>query len=76
MVDRCVSPFPFVTSEPYANVTWEEPEFSDNSGTVELVERNHAPGLFPQGETTIVYKAFDSSGNNNTCNIIINVIRK
>ncbi|XP_063401402.1 sushi, von Willebrand factor type A, EGF and pentraxin domain-containing protein 1-like [Mytilus trossulus] len=74
MADRCVSPFPYITSEQYANVTWDEPEFSDNSGTVTRVERNIAPGLFPQGETEVIYTAFDNNGNNNTCVIKVNVL--
>jgi CUB/sushi domain-containing protein len=74
--DRCVSPFPFVTSEHYANVTWDEPEFSDNSGTIARVERNIAPGLFPQGQTEVIYTAFDEHGNNNTCVITVNVLRE
>ena len=75
-VDRCYSPLPVVSSEPYTHVTWEEPIFSDNSENDVFVRRSHAPGLFPMGKTTVTYIAYDQSGNNNTCDVIINVIRE
>ncbi|XP_061166124.1 sushi, von Willebrand factor type A, EGF and pentraxin domain-containing protein 1-like [Saccostrea echinata] len=73
-VDSCFSPNPFVSSTFYAEVIWDEPQFSDNSGETPRVERTHAPGLFPRGLTIVTYRAFDESGNNNTCELEIQVI--
>ena len=73
-IDSCYSPEPFVSSALYANVTWEEPVFSDNSEEEPRIERSHAPGLFPRGKTTVTYTAYDESGNNNTCDVVITVI--
>ena len=75
-VDKCYSPTPVVSSDPYIHVKWEEPIFSDNSGVGVFIRRSHAPGLFPIGKTTVTYTAYDQSGNNNTCEIEIKVIRK
>ena len=75
-VDRCYSPLPVVSSESYTYVSWEEPLFSDNSDQNVFVRRSHAPGLFPMGKTTVTYTAYDQSGNNNTCEVVINVIRE
>ncbi|KAK3090083.1 hypothetical protein FSP39_009008 [Pinctada imbricata] len=73
-VDRCYSPAPFVSSALYANVSWEEPVFTDNSEETPRIERSHAPGLFPRGKTIVTYTAFDESGNNSTCDIEITVV--
>ncbi|KAF2979409.1 hypothetical protein EK904_006478 [Melospiza melodia maxima] len=72
VVDRCRSPPPVQAAENDYSVTWEEPEFSDNSGGPLAITRSHAPGdLFPKGETTVQYTAVDPSGNNRTCEIHI-----
>ncbi|XP_050843098.1 sushi, von Willebrand factor type A, EGF and pentraxin domain-containing protein 1 isoform X3 [Serinus canaria] len=72
VVDRCRSPPPMQAAENDYPVTWEEPEFSDNSGGPLTVTRSHAPGdLFPKGETTVQYTAVDPSGNNRMCEIHI-----
>uniref|UniRef100_H0YSS6 Sushi, von Willebrand factor type A, EGF and pentraxin domain-containing protein 1 n=1 Tax=Taeniopygia guttata TaxID=59729 RepID=H0YSS6_TAEGU len=72
VVDRCRSPPPMQAAENDYTATWEEPEFSDNSGGPLTVTRSHAPGnLFPKGETTVQYTAVDPSGNNRTCEIHI-----
>jgi len=75
-LDRCFSPLPIVSPEAYTHVTWEEPIFSDNSGEEVRIRRSHVPGLFPQGIAEVTYIAYDASGNNNTCTLRINVIRK
>lgn len=75
-VDSCFSPNPTVSSTFYAEVIWDEPQFSDNSGETPKVERTHAPGLFPRGMTIVIYTASDESGNNSTCKLEIEVIRK
>ena len=71
-----MSPKPVVSPEQYAEVTWDEPEFSDNSEEDVRLQRSHAPGLFPMGNSEVVFTAYDSSGNNNTCTLNINVIRE
>lgn len=73
-VDKCFSPKPVISHDSHGNVTWEEPIFSDNSGKVTEVEASHSPGLFPRGRTLVTYTAYDSSRNNNTCTLEINVI--
>ncbi|XP_053395851.1 sushi, von Willebrand factor type A, EGF and pentraxin domain-containing protein 1-like [Mercenaria mercenaria] len=73
-IDRCFSPLPIVSPEPYADVSWEEPIFSDNSGNDVMIRRSHAPGLFPKGKTEVIYKAYDDSGNSRSCVLKINII--
>ncbi|XP_043916972.1 sushi, von Willebrand factor type A, EGF and pentraxin domain-containing protein 1 isoform X2 [Protopterus annectens] len=72
MIDRCRSPSPVLTVEKEYNVTWDEPQFSDNSGALLSISHTHSPGdIFPQGETLVQYVATDPSGNNRTCDIHI-----
>nr|KAF6332190.1 sushi, von Willebrand factor type A, EGF and pentraxin domain containing 1 [Pipistrellus kuhlii] len=71
-IDRCRSPPPIQISEKQHSATWDEPQFSDNSGAVLVITRSHTPGdLFPQGETVVQYTATDPSGNKRTCDIHI-----
>uniref|UniRef100_A0A480LQ43 Sushi, von Willebrand factor type A, EGF and pentraxin domain-containing protein 1 n=1 Tax=Sus scrofa TaxID=9823 RepID=A0A480LQ43_PIG len=71
-IDRCRSPPPIQVSEKEHPATWDEPQFSDNSGAMLAVTRSHSPGdLFPHGETVVRYTATDPSGNNRTCDIHI-----
>ncbi|XP_070287020.1 sushi, von Willebrand factor type A, EGF and pentraxin domain-containing protein 1 [Myotis yumanensis] len=71
-IDRCRSPPPIQVSEKQHPATWDEPQFSDNSGAVLVITRSHTPGdLFPQGETVVRYTATDPSGNKRTCDIHI-----
>ncbi|KAL8203033.1 UNVERIFIED_CONTAM: Sushi, von Willebrand factor type A, EGF and pentraxin domain-containing protein 1 [Gekko kuhli] len=75
VIDKCRSPPPIQVAEKEYRVTWDDPQFSDNSGAVSMVTKSHLPGdLFPKGETVVQYTATDSSGNNRTCEIHI-VIR-
>nr|XP_056705184.1 sushi, von Willebrand factor type A, EGF and pentraxin domain-containing protein 1 [Euleptes europaea] len=75
VIDKCRSPPPIQVAEKEYRVTWDEPQFSDNSGVVLTVTKSHSPGdLFPKGETLVQYMATDSAGNNRTCEIHI-VIR-
>ena len=54
-------------------VTWTEPTATDNSGSVSLQSRSHAPGsLFPVGTTTVTYTFVDSSGS--TASTSFNVV--
>ncbi|KAJ8792661.1 hypothetical protein J1605_019880 [Eschrichtius robustus] len=71
-IDWCRSPPPVQVSEKEHAATWDEPQFSDNSGAVLAITRSHTPGdLFPHGETVVRYTATDPSGNNRTCDIHI-----
>ncbi|XP_004677499.1 PREDICTED: sushi, von Willebrand factor type A, EGF and pentraxin domain-containing protein 1 [Condylura cristata] len=71
-IDRCRSPPAIQVSEKEHAATWEEPQFSDNSGAALVITRSHTPGdLFPHGETVVRYTATDPSGNNRTCDIHI-----
>uniref|UniRef100_H3AD23 Sushi, von Willebrand factor type A, EGF and pentraxin domain containing 1 n=1 Tax=Latimeria chalumnae TaxID=7897 RepID=H3AD23_LATCH len=72
VIDRCRSPPPLQTTEMEHIVTWEIPQFSDNSGVPVMVEKTHSPGsVFPRGETVVQYVATDPSGNSRTCKIHI-----
>ncbi|XP_072051695.1 uncharacterized protein [Amphiura filiformis] len=56
-------------------VTWTEPTATDNSGSVTLVSRSHAPGTsFPTGTTTVTYVFRDPSGNEVTYEFDVNVV--
>ncbi|KAF4019587.1 hypothetical protein G4228_011363 [Cervus hanglu yarkandensis] len=71
-IDWCRSPPPVQVSEKEHAATWDEPQFSDNSGAVLTITRSHTPGdLFPHGETIVRYTATDPSGNNRSCDIHI-----
>ncbi|XP_055973137.1 sushi, von Willebrand factor type A, EGF and pentraxin domain-containing protein 1 [Sorex fumeus] len=71
-IDWCRSPPPIQVSEKLHAVTWDEPQFSDNSGAVLVITKSHSPGdLFPHGDTVVQYTATDPSGNNRTCDIHI-----
>uniref|UniRef100_A0A8D2Q1E1 Sushi, von Willebrand factor type A, EGF and pentraxin domain containing 1 n=1 Tax=Varanus komodoensis TaxID=61221 RepID=A0A8D2Q1E1_VARKO len=75
VIDKCRSPPQIQTTEKEYRVTWEEPQFSDNSGMALTITKSHSPGdLFRKGETVVQYTATDSSGNNRTCELHI-VIR-
>ncbi|XP_072018428.1 uncharacterized protein [Amphiura filiformis] len=54
-------------------ITWLEPSATDNSGSVTVESRSHAPGeFFNTGFTQVIYTFADPSGN--TANCIFNVI--
>lgn len=58
----------------FVTVTWTEPTAVDNSGSVSLISRSHAPGdAFPVGSTTVSYLYQDPSGNPATCAFVITV---
>ncbi|CAH1773673.1 unnamed protein product, partial [Owenia fusiformis] len=71
-VDYCISPEPFIATHGTAkDITWEIPEFSDNSGEEPKVVQDNGFGEYPVGFHLVTYTATDSSGNNNTCIIEI-----
>ncbi|XP_042551824.1 sushi, von Willebrand factor type A, EGF and pentraxin domain-containing protein 1 [Dipodomys spectabilis] len=72
VIDLCRSPPPIQTSEKKYIASWDEPQFSDNSGSDLIITKSHTQGdLFPHGETVVQYTATDPSGNNRTCDIHI-----
>ncbi|XP_053321831.1 sushi, von Willebrand factor type A, EGF and pentraxin domain-containing protein 1 [Spea bombifrons] len=72
VIDRCRSPPAIQATGDTQSATWEEPQFSDNSGSPLIVTKTHSPGyFFPHGETIVQYIATDPSGNSRTCEIHI-----
>ena len=53
-------------------VTWLEPIATDNSGTVTIASRSHAPGtFFNTGSTQVIYRFEDPSANSAICSFIV-----
>ncbi|XP_019713979.1 sushi, von Willebrand factor type A, EGF and pentraxin domain-containing protein 1 isoform X2 [Hippocampus comes] len=74
VIDKCRSPPTVQATDAEMAVVWEEPQFSDNSGSRLSVTRSHSPGsLFPVGESLVQYTATDAAGNGRTCNLTITV---
>ncbi|KAM4706820.1 sushi, von Willebrand factor type A, EGF and pentraxin domain-containing protein 1 [Discoglossus pictus] len=72
VIDKCRSPPAIQATDKEQSATWEEPQFSDNSGSPLIITKTHSPGdLFPHGETIVTYTATDLSGNSRTCEIHI-----
>ncbi len=69
-------PPPFVEVLPVDSCTvtlnWTPPTMTDNCGAVTLTS-NLSPGIFPTGDTIVVYTATDSSGNSVTCSFNVSV---
>ena len=58
-----------------AQVNWNEPVATDNSGDPPIVTSTYQPPQrFSQGNHVIVYTAEDQSGNKVTCSFTIEVI--
>ena len=55
-----------------AIVTWDDPMFSDNSGSITLTSSHNSGSLFTIGTTRVIYTATDPAGN--TVNATFNVI--
>ena len=55
-------------------LNWTPPAVADNCGAgLVTLTSNLNPGIFPTGDTTVVYTATDASGNSNTCFFTISV---
>ena len=55
-------------------VSWAEPTATDNSGSVSLSSRSHAPGsFFNTGSTQVTYVFTDPSGNSAVCTFLVAV---
>lgn len=59
-----------------AQVTWDEPHFSDNVAVTRIIERNgHRPGqTLLWGTYDITYIASDAAGNTATCSFKVSVL--
>ncbi|XP_071945838.1 uncharacterized protein [Antedon mediterranea] len=66
---------PTGVTEPDGVTTWTEPTATDNSGTVPIRSRSHAPGsTFDLGETTVTYTFTDFSGNVASCTFTVTIV--
>ncbi|XP_071945866.1 uncharacterized protein [Antedon mediterranea] len=62
------------TSPSGINVTWEDPEYTDNSGETVLLSSTEISGnVFTVGQYIVTYTGVDQSGNNATCQFEITV---
>ena len=76
IIDFCQSPPVFLTNNGEnvaGNVEWDEPIFHDNSKDPIKINKTHGFGDFPLGSTKVTYVATDSSGNQATCDLTIEV---
>jgi len=62
----------FLVDSCTVNLTWSVPTASDNCTGVTLTS-NLNPGIFPTGDTVVVYTATDASGNVTTCFFSVSV---
>ncbi len=53
-------------------ISWTPPAITDNCSV--NVTASHAPGVFPNGTTTVTYTATDPSGNTSTCSFNVTVL--
>lgn len=75
-IENCIDPPIYLSSLLVGaeNVTWDEPDFHDNSGKKIIVQQSHFPGsFFPLGTTKIMYNATDESHNTASCVLNITV---
>lgn len=74
----CPSDLPTTTSsasDTSKRVSWDQPSYSDNSGSVKLIYNSHQnPSMFPIGPANkIEYTIEDSSSNRATCEFFVKV---
>ena len=61
----------------YAQVSWQSPVASDNSGTIPDIDCiPMSNSNLPMGETLVSCTSSDGSGNNNSCSFFVNVLGK
>lgn len=77
----CPSDLPTTTSsasDTSKRVNWDQPSYSDNSGSVKLIYNSHQnPSTFPIGPANkIEYTIEDSSSNRATCEFFVKVERR
>ena len=67
----------YVKKEPGQQVTWPEPQFTDNVGIKSVDVQPYKPGTdLDENDYRIVYTASDSSGNFATCEFNVYVTGK
>lgn len=75
-VRRCPYDIDVNTTDDETSVSWEPPQFADNSGNLDVEKPRRMPGsMFGLGTHRITYTARDASGNSATCVFHINVWR-
>ena len=77
-MEHCPGDLWVVARNGSAVVSWDEPEFSDNIGISNVVERSgHRPGQsLLWGTYHIAYVAYDQAGNSATCSFKVYVLCK
>ncbi|XP_038074659.1 mucin-3A-like isoform X2 [Patiria miniata] len=65
--------FPTDPTRDTARAFWDEPQASDNSGSVTLTSNYDVGDAFPVGDTVVVYTAEDGSGNAVNCSFVVQV---
>lgn len=75
-VEHCPGDIWTISRNGSAQVTWDEPHFSDNVGVTRIIERNgHRPGqTLLWGTYDITYIASDAAGNTATCSFKVSVL--
>lgn len=59
------------------SISWEEPTYDDEGGTVQLHKTHSTGDLFIVGEQTLViYTLTDTAGNFATCAFVVTLLRK
>ncbi len=73
--NNCPTNINIVTSQNTVAINWTTPTARDNCSSV-LVLSNFQPGqLLPIGQTTIVYLARDTSGNQSECRFVVTITK-
>lgn len=68
-----------IPTQMLTNVTWKNPQFTDNSnGNLRILNSRENGSLFPWGTSTVYYEAFDNNPNNRpaVCQFKIRLKRK
>ncbi|XP_038056885.1 uncharacterized protein LOC119728647 isoform X2 [Patiria miniata] len=65
--------FPTDPTRDTARAFWDEPQASDNSGSVTRTSNYDVGDAFPVGDTVVVYTAEDGSGNTVNCSFVVQV---
>ena len=74
--NNCPTNINVSTTQNSVAINWTSPTARDNCTNVPLVLSNFQPGqLLPIGQTTIVYLARDTSGNQTECRFIVTVTK-
>ncbi|MEM6644119.1 MAG: HYR domain-containing protein [Bacteroidota bacterium] len=62
--------------DPSPIIEYDEPTVTDNVGAVASLRSGQASGTaFPDGETTVTYRAQDAAGNTTSCSFTVSVVR-